>query len=175
MRQSTFHSIITKRLLLRRLQDSDWKMISYLRTDKDINKYVKRQSAESKQKAIEFIQKIGNDVMAGKSYYWTITKKGVEQMIGSICLWNFSEDQKTAEVGYDLSPEYQQQGIMNESLKSILDFGFLTLHLESIEAYTHHANESSKKLLLRNGFIVLDTKVDSHNQDNIIYELKNIK
>ena len=36
------------------------------------------------------------------------------EMIGSICLWNFTDNQKSAEIGYDLSPKYQRKGIMNE-------------------------------------------------------------
>lgn len=168
-----FPEINTERLLLRRLMESDWEMISYLRSDKEVNEFIKRPSAESKEKALEFINKINSGIDNQNSLYWTITEKNSNQMIGSICLWNFSEDRKTAEVGYDLSPKFQGKGIMNESLKSILEFGFKNLNLELIEAYTHKRNVNSKKLLERNRFI-LDVNIkDEHNQDNIIYKLKN--
>jgi ribosomal-protein-alanine N-acetyltransferase len=71
-----------------------------------------------------------------------------------------------------LSPKFQGKGIMNESLKSILEFGFKNLNLDLIEAYTHKRNLSSKKLLERNRFILDVNKKDEHNQDNIIYKLK---
>lgn len=61
---------------------------------------------------------------------------------------------------------------MNESLKSVLEFGFKNLNLDLIEAYTHRKNESSKKLLERNGFIIIQNKKDEHNPDNIIYKRK---
>ncbi len=164
--------IKTERLILRRLKESDWEMISYLRSDKEVNKLVKRPSAETKVKALEFITKTNQDVDNQNLYYWTITEKNNDQMIGSICLWNFSEDRNTAEVGYDLSPKFQRKGIMDESLKRILDFGFKSLKLALIEAYTHKMNEHSKNLLERNSFKLVAGKKDEDNHDNIIYEIK---
>ena len=169
MSQNNFLELKTKRLLLRRLNESDWKMISYLRSDKEINKFVTRSSAESKEQALEFITKINNSIENQKLFYWTITEKKNNQMIGSICLWNFSKDRRIAEVGYDLSPKFQGKGIMDESLKSILDFGFKNLNLDIIEAYTHKNNEPSKKLLEKNKFKLVVGKNDEGNQDNIIY------
>jgi len=93
-------------------------------------------------------------------------------MIGSICLWNFSKNKKIGEVGYDLSQKFQRKGIMNESLKSILDFGFGKLNLNVIEAFTHRLNESSKKLLVKNGFKLVKDKNDEDNLDNVVYEIK---
>ena len=170
MNQNIFPEIKTERLLLRRLRTSDWEMIAYLRSDKEINKYIKRSSAESKEKALEFISKTNSGIEKQYLLYWIITKKNNDQMIGSICLWNFSKDRKIAEVGYDLSPKFQGKGIMDESLKSILDFGFKNLQLDLIEAYTHRENEPSKKLLERNGFKLVVNKKDQYNPDNIIYE-----
>ena len=172
MNVNQFPELNTERLLLRKLEESDWDMISYLRSDKEVNEFVKRPSAESKEKALEFINKTNNGIDRQNLFYWTITEKESNQMIGSICLWNFSKDRKTAEVGYDLSPKFQGKGIMNESLKSILEFGFKNLNLDLIEAYTHKRNLSSKKLLERNRFILDVNKKDEHNQDNIIYKLK---
>jgi len=167
-----FSKIRTERLLLRRLKQSDWEVISYLRSDTDINRFVKRSSAESKEKALEFISKISNGIKKQDIYYWSISEKGNSEMIGSICLWNFSEGKETAEIGYDLCHKFQQKGIMNEALKSVLNFGFNDLNIEVIEAFTHKENLSSKKLLERNKFNLIQGKKDEHNQNNIIYEIK---
>ncbi len=175
MSQNHFPEIKTERLLLRRLKQSDWEMISYLRSDKEVNKFVKRPKAKTKEKALEFISKINTGIDERNLYYWVITEMNSDQMIGSICLWNFSTDQNTAEVGYDLSPKYQGKGIMNESLQSILEFGFNILNLDLIEAYTHKKHKSSKKLLERNRFKLVLNKRDKDNQDNIIYEVKKPK
>jgi len=171
MNKNHFKEISTKRLFLRRIKQTDWEMISYLRSDKEVNKFVKRSNADTKEKALEFISKANKGVDDQKLYYWTITEKNSPKMIGSICLWNFSKDQKTAEIGYDLSPKFHRKGIMDESLKSILKFGFKNLNLDFIEAYTQKNNESSKKLLERNGFILFPDRKDEDNHYNIIYEI----
>ncbi len=172
MSQNHFPEIKTERLSLRRLKQSDWEMISYLRSDRVVNKFVKRPNADTKEKALEFISKINTGIDERNLYYWVITEMNSDQMIGSICLWNLPIDQTTAEVGYDLSPKFQGKGIMNESLQCILEFGFKILNLDLIEAYTHKKNKNSKKLLERNRFKLVVNKRDEDNQDNIIYEVK---
>jgi len=169
MSNNHFSEIKTERLLLRHLKQTDWEMISYLRTDKEVNKFVKRPTAETKGKALEFIAKISDGINKQNLYYWSITHNLT--MVGTICLWNFSEDKKTAEVGYDLSSKFQGKGIMSEALKSVLNFGFHNLNLSIIEAYTHKKNESSKKLLKKNNFKLIKGKSDEYNKDNIVYKI----
>lgn len=166
-----FQELETNRLRLRRLEENDWPMILYLRSDKEANKYVNRQSAETKEKALAFITKTNNDINNGQLHQWCISLKNSPAMIGNICLWNFSQDRKTAEMGYDLSPEFQGQGIMNEAVKAVLNFGFIQLELDLIEAFTSKRNESSKKLLLRNNFKWNGSRNDPDDPDNLIYEI----
>jgi len=168
-----FQELETNRLILRRLEETDWEMILYLRSDKEVNKFVNRQSAETKEKALAFIARTNNDIKKGQLFQWCISLKNSPAMIGNIVLWNFSKDRKTAEVGYDLSPEFQGKGIMDEAMKAVLDFGFNQLKLEMVEAFTSKLNESSKKLLLRNHFKRNASRKDSADEDNIIYELDN--
>lgn len=104
-----FPIIKTERLLLRRLDVSDWNVISYLRSDVIVNKFVRRPKAENKTEAIKFIDKINEGIGNNEFIYWSICLKNRPVMIGSICLWNFSPDKKTAEVGYDLNPDFQKK------------------------------------------------------------------
>lgn len=170
----SFPEFHTKRLFLRKLKQSDWKMISYLRSDELVNRYVKRPSAETKEESFAFISKIERGSEDRSMLYWVITKNGNEEMIGSICLWNFTEDRKTAEVGYDLSPEFQNKGIMDESLKTILKYGFTVLNLEVIIAYTQGNNFASTKLLERNDFQISKELEDTVNIENVVYELRKL-
>lgn len=167
-----FTEIKTTRLILRELKKSDWETISYLRSDSDVNKFVKRPSAETKAKALVFIKKISAGMKKQNMYYWSISEVNHSEMIGSICLWNFSNDRKTAETGYDLSPKHQRKGIMDEALKSVIRFGFNNLNLEAIEAFTHKENIRSKNLLKRNKFTLNQERTDDHNLNNIIFEIK---
>ena len=172
MKKHLFPELKTERLSLRRVQPSDWEMISYLRSDKTVNKLVKRPGAETKEKALAFITRTNNDIDTQKLYYWCICLKDTPEMIGSICLWNFSEDRKTAEIGYDLSPGFQGKGIMNEAMVKALEFGFSDLQLTLIEAFTHRENKSSRTLLERNRFVLNTERADKDDADNVIYETR---
>ncbi len=54
----------------------------------------------------------------------------------------------------------------------VLNFGFDILHLEKIEAFTHRENESSRKLLGRNNFILIEGRMDEDNKNNVVYEIQ---
>ena len=171
-----FPELQTDRLLLRRLKATDWPAICYLRTDPEVNKYVDRPAAKTKEDALAFIAKIDSFVSESKSYYWAITYLGNDtmlgtSMLGSICLWNLSDDRKYAEVGYDLNLQVHGKGIMSESLMAVLKFAFNELHMETIEAYTHHVNKASVILLKHNGFTLVEGKKDAGNKNNIVFAI----
>ncbi|MEH0153536.1 GNAT family N-acetyltransferase [Limibacter armeniacum] len=168
---SPFPELVTERLLLRQLQSSDREVVFYLRSDPTVNQFVQRPTPKSLADADAFIERISNEVSKDRSIYWCISLKGTTEMIGSICLWNFSEDKKTAEVGYDLHPKYQKHGYMSEALKSILEYGFNILKLDCIEACTDYRNESSKQLLVKHHFSLNSNKHDNENANNLIFEI----
>lgn len=164
--------ITTERLHLRPLQETDWQAIMYLRTDADINKYVMRAPATNQEEAMQFINRILQPANGGISYYWCITEKGKPDMIGSICLWNFSDDKKSAEVGYDLATRYHGKGYMSEALKALLHFGFTELKLEAIYAYTHTQNSSSIRLLENNNFTYMPDIKNEGFPNNVVYKME---
>jgi len=164
----------TSRLHLRRLNLEDAEQVLFLRSDKVVNEFIKRQTPTKIQDAIDFVDKIQLGFIKRETISWVISLKDNPKMIGSICLWNFSADRKTAEVGYDLNPSFQNKGIMTEALQEVLQLGFHSLDLENIVAFTHHANENSKKLLTKNGFILQEKETDPDNEDNIIFSISQI-
>lgn len=166
----SFPIITTERLILRKVLPADVERVFYFRSDKEINKFIKR-APQTRESAIAHIEKLTAELIANKSISWGITTKESNTLIGSICLWNFSEDKKTAEVGYDLDPKFQRQGIMSEAMKAVLDFGFNQRGFKTIEAYTNYRNIPSKKLLKSHGFIPNYDKKDVSNQDNEVYYL----
>ena len=166
-----FPELQTSRLQLRSFSEEDYAQVFFLRSDKEVNKYIKRVYPKKIEEAIAFVNKVQSSMKNGENVNWAICQKEDPKMMGSICLWNFSSDHKTGEVGYDLHPDYQNMGYMNEAMKAVLRFGFEELQLDHIKAYTHHSNESSKKLLKNNGFVVLPDEKDVDNKDNIILSL----
>lgn len=168
-----FPTLFTQRLELRETIDIDYEEIFFLRSDITVNKYIDRPIPKSMKDVQEFVHKINTGAKNGDNINWNITlKEDSLKMIGSICLWNFSKDGRVAEVGYVLHPAYQNKGIMSEAMQCTLEYGFNKLKLDKIEAYTHRDNESSKKMLLKNNFSLLNGKIDEGFPDNIVFEVK---
>jgi len=167
-----FPILTTHRLILREPEFDDWPVVSYLRTDKKVNEFVERSSAETKEKALEFIENALSNISKDQLINWFICLKGDPKMIGSICLWNISEDRKKAEIGYDLIPDFWGKGIMNEAMQAVINFGYEELDLDMIEAFTSWENIASINLLNKNGFLLNKNKRDPDNSNNRIFELK---
>jgi len=171
-----FPEIKTKRLILRKIEDIDADIILFLRSDESVTKYIERpeeRKTKNMADASKFIKEINEAFEQHQSISWGISLINNPTIVGTICLWNFSNDHKIAEIGYDLNPRFQRKGIMDEALKSVVDFGFSKLNLSKIEAFTHKENENSKKLLLNNGFVLREERKDLENDSNIIFEIYN--
>lgn len=166
-----YRPLETVRLSLRKINESDWENLSYLRSDKLVNQFVRRANADTGEKALAFIDRTTRQISSGDLFYWCISLKNEPEMIGSICLWNLSADRICAEMGYDLKPEFQGQGIMTEAMQAVLDFGFGELDLQKIEAFTERRNEGSKRLLLKNRFLLNQERKDEENSENLIFEI----
>lgn len=177
MNFTPFPILKSDRLVMRQIVETDVDSILFLRSDAEVNKFIQRppsRQTKNRADAARFIQELANYVVENKSISWGITIENQPQIIGTICLWNFSEDKKTAEIGYDLKPEFHGQGYMNEAMQSVLNFGFLKLHLHLIEAFTHRENKNSIKLLESNGFTCMKHRSDPENSNNLIFEISNL-
>ena len=93
-------------------------------------------------------------------------------VIGSIVLHNISLENKYAEIGYKLKPEFYRKGIMSEVVDEVLKFGFKEMNLNTIEAYTHKNNIPSIALLKKYNFIYLPEKRDEKIKNNRIFKLE---
>ena len=147
-----FPVLKTERLTLRKVASSDDNEIFALRSNKNVNKYLDRQPSKSIDDAKTFIQTINKNIHKNNSIYWAITLNDTDKLIGTICLFDFSDDNLKAEIGYELLPEFQGKGIMQEATSKVIDFGIQRIGLNLIIAYTHFENQSSTRLLEKFNF-----------------------
>ncbi|MCS3532722.1 GNAT family N-acetyltransferase [Chryseobacterium sp. JUb7] len=162
----------TERLLLKDINESHVEDILRIRSNEVVNQFVKRNSPKNNYDALQFILTIKNRTQNNETFYWGISLKDHPNLIGTICLWKFSEDRKVAEVGYELLPDYHRKGIMSEALKAVVNFAFNELHLHEILAMTNTFNENSKGLLLKHDFILEESIKDEGFPDNLVFSLK---
>jgi ribosomal-protein-alanine N-acetyltransferase len=151
----------TERLHLRQLTDADAPGIMAIRSNPQVNKYVGRSNTCTLNDAIAFIGKIKNLVADGGGFYWAITLKENNELIGTICYWNLEPAEDKAEIGYELLPDYQGQGYMTEAVDAVFAFGFESLNFKLITAFPVADNLSSAKLLERRGFVLAGDFIDN--------------
>lgn len=163
-----FPILTTERLTLRQPVPNDEQEIFTLRSDIEINKFLDRQKSNTIDDARDFIGKITKS----DSLYWAITLSGKNILVGTICLFGFSDENDKCEIGYELLTNFQGQGIMKEAVEKVIDYAFNTLKVKKIEAFMHRDNQSSKKLLEK--FLFCNSNVpDKANPDLIGYHLAN--
>jgi [ribosomal protein S5]-alanine N-acetyltransferase len=150
---SPFPKLETGRLTLRELVLEDEEALFKLRSDDRVLEFLEITKAQNRVDSRKFIETIIRLVENNESVMWAITQKDEDELIGTICFWNISADGQEAEIGYMLSPEFQGQGIMRESMIAVIDYGFTSMKLKSIAAEVHQKNIRSVKLLEKEGFI----------------------
>ena len=154
-----FPILTTQRLSLRQPTVADAPEVFALRSDEDINRHLGRKASESIDDAIDFINKVNENTEKNTSIYWAITLKDSDRLIGTICLYNFS-DEGTCEIGYELSTGFQGQGLMKEATEKVIDYAFNTLQVQKMEAILERANQPSIKLLQKLSFTNSDELIE---------------
>ena len=85
----------------------------------------------------------------GTAITWVLEYKG--ELAGTIGFYRgFEHD--CGEVGYIMKEAFKRKGLMAEALAVVVGFGFNTMQLRRITAYTSPDNLASVNLLLKCGF-----------------------
>lgn len=145
-------TLSTQRLNIRKIQNRDVLFIYNLRSDENNIKYVEMKPYENIERAKSFIEHVTTDIEKKEVFFWIIETKDTFIKVGTICLWSFSKENRSAEIGYELLPKYQKKGYANEAMKAIISFAKNKLNLKIIDAITHEEHKASIKLLSKNEF-----------------------
>ena len=142
----------TERFNLVELDEKHAPAVFRLRSSPDVNRYLGRQPAATIEDAVDFIGKIRKATAAKDALYWAVTQKKEDHFVGTAVLMELDATKATAGMGYELLPEWQGRGVMQEVLPIVIQFGFEVMQLKTITAECHAQNARSLKLLKRFGF-----------------------
>ena len=171
-----FPVLSTARLQLREVTTDDANEVFFLRSDKEVLKYLDKEPAKSVDEAKEFIERIKKDQVNDDGILWGITLKDNPVIIGNIGYWRMQKEHYRSEIGYALNPLFQGKGIMNEAMQAVIQYGFEIMKLHSVEANVNPANAASIKLLeknrfVREGYFRENYYYDGKFLDSVIYSL----
>jgi len=148
----------------------DEQQIFALRSDREVNKYLDRQASHTLADARDFISKVNEHIDKNEALYWAITLSEHNILVGTVCLFGFSKEHDRCEIGYELLPGFQRQGIMQEAVAKVISYAFHTLKVQKMEAFLHKDNRRSVRLLDQFSFQLLN-KPDEVTPDLVGYRL----
>ena len=146
----------TERLILRKLEESDYERLFLLDSDPEVMKYIGIPvliDINQSKDVIRMIKKqyedngIGRLAVIEKESNLLIGWSGLKFLTQSINGYN-----NVYELGYRFLPEYWGKGFATESAKASLDYGFNDLNIDVIYAMAHSENDGSNHILQKLGF-----------------------
>ncbi len=90
----------------------------------------------------------------GDGIRWGIAFRRGGDLVGTVGFHGWAKNDRRARVGYDLLPEHRGRGVMTESMKAVIGYGFQSMNLNKIEAHLDPRNVKSLNLLARLGFVL---------------------
>ena len=160
-----FHNLETERLILRRVDNNDYKEVLPLRSNPETMKYIPRPLLKNQDDALAHILMIETKIQNNEGINWAITVKGDPKLIGVIGHYRIQLENYRAEIGYMILPEFNGQGIVTEAVKEVVKYGFEIMKLHSIEAVIDPDNVASANVLKKNGFVK-----EAHLKENEFHE-----
>ena len=141
----------TSRLILRRAQMEDAEpMFHNWANDKEVTKYLTwppHSNIEVTQKVLEsWVESYEKE----DYYQWMIVLKEIHEPIGSIMVSTVGRAQ-SAHVGYCIGKKWWHQGIMSETLQTVMDFLFDEVGYHRVEAMHDSNNPNSGKVMAKCG------------------------
>lgn len=141
----------TKRLILRKTEEQDLKVLWEILLKKEVSKYyltskINKNWEEEKKWQYKKLDRAGDP----HTFIWTLVRKEDHKILGQI---SFKEkENESKDIGWFLDIPYQRQGYMKEAAEEVLKYMFLEAGISSINTSAAIENPSSWKLMESLGF-----------------------
>ena len=107
--------------------------------------------------ALNFIKSSYNDFKLCKAITFGIEYKNIIEskllLVGTIGIKDIDYINKKTNIGYWIGKQYHGKGIATECIKLVVNYAFDVLKLKEISAYVFPDNNSSIRVLEKNGFV----------------------
>ena len=145
--------IETARLRLRLLRDPDLAELVRLINDWEVARWVSNvPHPYTEADGREFMALMRQNHATGRPQRFTIALKETDRLVGGVGLdGDRGRDTDEAALGYWLGQPYWRRGYAREAVAALIEYGFRTLGLKTIRAYSDPANARSQTVLLSCG------------------------
>lgn len=160
-----FPTLFSERLIYREINESDVEQVFQLRSNPENMKFIPRPLLKNHQDSLEHIKMIKEKTTNNEGINWVVCLKDDPKMIGLVGHYIIKPEHYRSEIGYMILPEYHNKGYVTEAVKTMIDYGFNVLNLNSIEAVIDPLNMASERVLQKNRFVK-----EAHLKENIWFE-----
>lgn len=150
---ATFPILETERLILRAVTPDDTASIFELMGDERVTRYLGRFPLASLEEAVQRVNVYESVFQDQTGIVWAITPRDEDRVIGTCLVWNLQKQHFRAELGYAIVPDWWGKGITTEANTAALNFAFTTMGLHSMAAIIDPANDASRHVLEKLGFV----------------------
>jgi ribosomal-protein-alanine N-acetyltransferase len=138
------------KMKLRKMHEQDACAVFQYYNNENVYRYLDWNGPTSVGDARRVIEIWNKGFEEGWILRFGIADKVTNQIIGTIFLNNF--EGRRAEIGYEMSEDYWNKGIMSEAIKEVIQLGFNQLGLARVQAFVCEENTASRHLLRKFGF-----------------------
>ncbi|MWV42540.1 GNAT family N-acetyltransferase [Paenibacillus sp. HJL G12] len=143
----------TDRLYLRRLSLEDAGDYFNFASNPQVTIYTIWETHQSINDSTHFIKYILKKYESREAYHWGIVDKTSNRIIGRTGFISWDVAHQRAEIGFALSCDFWNKGIITEANNQIIQYGFMSLNLNRIEGRCNFDNIGSGRAMEKVGMI----------------------
>jgi [ribosomal protein S5]-alanine N-acetyltransferase len=141
----------TKRLNLRRVKESDDRDMFEYTSNPDVSRFLSWDPHIQITQTQEYIARLIEDYNLNNCYAWAIELSEIGKFIGIVRIFDVSFANKRGELSYILNPVFQGKGLIVEAIKVVIEFCFIEVDLNRIQARCTPDNYSSERVIQKVG------------------------
>jgi [ribosomal protein S5]-alanine N-acetyltransferase len=145
--------IDTPRLLLRRLQPSDWKDLLEFASDEALFQYLDVRPM-MEEEVLHWLEADSHVKLTTPNtpFYLGMEERGSTKLIGHLSLSFSVLHAPQAMLSFLVNRNYQRKGFASEALSAMLSFCFQGIGLHRVTAYCDHRHVAARRIFAKAGF-----------------------
>ena len=148
---SKIPTLHTERLMLREMRRSDARDMYKYSANPETSAYLLWDVHKTPEFTREFIDYVISKYKSGEYTDWALVYKDDGKMIGTAGFTRIDEENRVAEIGYVLNPDYWGMGLATEAASAVLKFAFEVLNMHRVEAKFMFGNDASLAVMRKLG------------------------
>lgn len=158
----------TKRLLLRPLELTDAESMFAMDNNPNVHIYLWQKPTQTLEETLTIIKNVQGQYLKNNIGRFATILKETGEFIGWTGIKYIDDHIENGntnffDYGYRLNEKFWNNGYATEASIAWLDYGFNQMNIDKMNAYTHHENGASNRILNKIGMTLVESYPDKDN------------